>query len=89
MEQVGVRKLRDHLSRYLKKVQSGAELEVADRGQVIARMVPVYRQSASVDVVALVRKGVASWVGGKPQGAKMPVTLDGRSVAERVVAERR
>lgn len=32
MEQVGVRELRDHLSRYLKKVKAGEELAVADRG---------------------------------------------------------
>ncbi|MBX7159617.1 MAG: type II toxin-antitoxin system prevent-host-death family antitoxin [Acidimicrobiia bacterium] len=38
---VGVRELRDHLSRYLERVRAGDELVVTDRGRAIARMVPV------------------------------------------------
>ena len=39
--EVGVRELRDHLSRYLDRVRDGEELVVTDRGRVIARMLPV------------------------------------------------
>jgi prevent-host-death family protein len=39
--QAGIRDLRDHLSRYLERVRSGEELTVTDRGQPIARLVPV------------------------------------------------
>jgi prevent-host-death family protein len=37
----GIRDLRDHLSRYLERVRSGEEVTVTDRGQPIARLVPV------------------------------------------------
>lgn len=89
MEQVGVRKLRDHLSRYLQKVKDGAELEVADRGQVIARVVPVGAPAVPSGIAALVREGAATWSGGKPRGAKRPLVLPGRSVSDLVIADRR
>jgi prevent-host-death family protein len=39
--EVGVRELRNHLSRYLKRVRDGDEVVVTDRGHAIARVVPV------------------------------------------------
>jgi prevent-host-death family protein len=36
---VGVRMLRDHLSRYLELVSAGSEVVVTDRGRPIARLV--------------------------------------------------
>ncbi len=89
MEQIGVRELRDHLSRYLKKVKAGQELVVADRGRVIARVVPAESRRVPTGVDALVREGLATWKGGKPKGAKHPMVLPGRSVSDLVVAERR
>lgn len=41
MAETGMRDLRDHLSRYLERVQAGEELTVTDRGRPIARLVPV------------------------------------------------
>ena len=39
--EVGIRELRDHLSRYLDRVRDGDEVIVTDRGRAIARVVPV------------------------------------------------
>jgi prevent-host-death family protein len=39
--EVGVRELRDNLSRYLERVRGGEELVVTDRGRAIARVSPV------------------------------------------------
>ena len=41
MADTGIRDLRDHLSRYLERVQAGEELTVTDRGRPIARLIPV------------------------------------------------
>jgi prevent-host-death family protein len=38
---VGVRELRNNLSRYLDRVRDGEELVVTDRGRAIARLLPV------------------------------------------------
>lgn len=39
--EVGIRELRNHLSRYLNRVRDGDEVVVTDRGRAIARVVPV------------------------------------------------
>jgi prevent-host-death family protein len=39
--EVGVRELRDNLSRYLDRVRSGEEMVVTDRGRAIARVLPM------------------------------------------------
>lgn len=41
MAEVGIRDLRDHLSRLLARVRFGEELTATDRGPPIARLVPV------------------------------------------------
>lgn len=41
MPEVGVRQLRDNLSRYLKQVRNGAEVTVTDHGRAVARIVPL------------------------------------------------
>lgn len=37
---VGIRELRDGLSRYLAKVRDGVEITVTDHGKAVARIVP-------------------------------------------------
>lgn len=41
MSSVGVRELRDHLSKHLAQVQEGQTVTITDRGKPIARIVPV------------------------------------------------
>ena len=40
MERIGVRELRQQASRYLDRVKSGETVEVAERGQLVALLVP-------------------------------------------------
>ena len=42
MKRVGVAELKDQLSKYLRAVEAGAEVEVTDRERPIARIVPVH-----------------------------------------------
>jgi prevent-host-death family protein len=39
--EVGVRELRNNLSRYLERVREGEEIVVTDRGSPVARVLPV------------------------------------------------
>lgn len=39
---VGVRQLRDELSRHLARVRDGAEITVTDHGKPVARIVPAF-----------------------------------------------
>jgi prevent-host-death family protein len=54
MTEVGVRELRNNLSRYLDRIQKGEEVVVTDRGRAIARVLPV---SGERTIDRLIREG--------------------------------
>ncbi len=47
MDTVGIRELKAHLSRHLKRVRSATRLMVTERGRSIATISPVERQLTS------------------------------------------
>jgi len=89
METVGIRELKAHLSRYLKRVRSGVRLAVTERGRTIATITPV-ESPATVDWAhQLVAEGHAQWNGGKPTGAARPPKLSRKTAASVVLEDRR
>jgi prevent-host-death family protein len=51
-DEVGVRELRDHLSRYLERVKAGTEVVVTEHGVPIAYLVPRPRSSRLAEMIA-------------------------------------
>ena len=89
METVGIRELKAHLSRHLKRVRSGVRLAVTERGKTIATINPV-TQPANLDWAhAMVAEGRAHWNGGKPTGAANPAKLPGNTASSMVLEDRR
>jgi prevent-host-death family protein len=89
METVGIRDLKAHLSRHLKRVRSGVRLAVTERGRTIATINPV-EPPTNVDWAhRLVAEGHAHWNGGKPTGAERPPKLTRRTAASVVLEDRR
>ncbi len=90
MEEVGVGKIKDRLSRYLKRVKDGEMFTITVRGVPVARLVPINRQLPRV-AEDLLQSGEASWHSGKP-GLAPTVTLKretDKSLDEIVVGDRR
>ena len=89
METVGIRELKTHLSRHLKRVRSGVRLLVTERGRSIATINPV-ETAAEIDWAhRLVAEGHAHLNGGKPAGGKRPVNISGRTLSSIVLEDRR
>jgi len=89
METVGIRELKTHLSRHLKRVRSGVRLLVTERGRSIATISPV-ETSANVDWAhQLVAERSAHWGGGKPTGARRPAKVIGKTASSMVLEDRR
>ena len=89
MDTVGIRELKTHLSRHLRRVRSGTRLLVTERGRAIATIHPV-ETSAAIDWAhQLVADGHAQWNGGKPTGADRPVAVAGKRTAASIVLEDR
>lgn len=90
MQTVGVRELKSSLSRYLKRVRSGARVTVTERGRAIATIGPVDLPADVEWAHALVVSGRAQWSGGKPAGSRHPApTVTGRSLSAAVLEDRR
>jgi prevent-host-death family protein len=49
---VGIRELRDHLSRYLEQVKAGSTVTVTDHGRVIATIVPMRYSKHMLELAA-------------------------------------
>jgi prevent-host-death family protein len=52
MERIGVRELRQHASRWLRRVAAGEAFEVTDRGRPVALLAPLPRGSRLEALVA-------------------------------------
>ena len=86
---VGVRELRDNLSNYLRRVREGESLVITDRGQPIGELAPAAGGRSAERARALVRRGVASWSGGKPKGLVRAPRPTGGLVSDAVIQDRR
>ena len=89
METVGIRELKTHLSRHLKRVRTGTRLLVTEHGRSIATINPVDAPADIEWAHELVAEGHAHWNGGKPTGAKRPTTIVGRTASSIVIEDRR
>jgi prevent-host-death family protein len=89
MTRVSVKLLKHSLSEYLRRVREGQRIVVTNRGRAIALLVPVRERATSQGAWKLVEGGIASWSGGKPQGATHPPCLEGGRAAAIVLEDRR
>lgn len=49
MERVGIRALKNRLGHYIRRVRAGHPIEVIDRGEVVAELVPPSRSTTNTD----------------------------------------
>jgi len=88
--EVGVRELRQNLSRYLRRVASGERLEVTERGKAVAVLAPLSESSSAL------QRLVASGRARPPQGDLLdlaplrgPITTKGTDALRELREERR
>ena len=89
METIGIRELKAHLSRHLKRVRSGARIAVTERGKAIAIISPMERAAEADWAHQFVAEGHAEWRGGKPAGAANAPVVTGRTASSVVLEDRR
>jgi prevent-host-death family protein len=83
---VGVRELRQHLSVYLRRVQSGEEVEVTERGKPVARLVPLRDDSTALE--RLVRSGRARPAEGHLRELGLPAGPPSDALSRALAQER-
>lgn len=87
---IGVRDLKNNLSRELKRVQAGVRLTVTDRGQPVAVLGPLIPRPEDEWAYRMVAEGSAYWDGGKPKIPRRTIKLkgEGPSMADIVLENR-
>ncbi len=85
MIQVGVRELRNNLSRYLERVRGGEEVIVTDRGSAVARVLPVTTERV---LDRLIAEGVVTPAPQAKRRAGAPIKGTG-SVSDLIADQRR
>ncbi|MDP8927433.1 MAG: type II toxin-antitoxin system prevent-host-death family antitoxin [Actinomycetota bacterium] len=83
--EVGIRDLRNNLSRYLDRVRDGEEVVVTDRGRAIARLLPLGSERA---LDRLIAAGVVSPARQPKRRAGRPIEAKG-TVSDLVADQRR
>jgi prevent-host-death family protein len=82
---IGIRELRDGLSRHLAQVREGRTITVTDHGKSVARIVPVDRPTA---LERLVAEGKVRPASRRKRAAPKPVRAAG-TVSDLVAEQRR
>ncbi len=83
--EVGVRELRNNLSRYLDRVRDGEEVVVTDRGRAVARVLPV---SGERTIDRLIREGKVTPAKTRKRTRPRPVKTAG-TVSDLIAEQRR
>lgn len=86
-DEVGVRELRQNLSKYLKRVERGRTLRVLERGRPVAVLAPLPEESPSLE--RLIREGKARAASGDLAAVEpLPPLKNGKTLIE-VLEEQR
>ena len=83
--EVGVRELRNNLSRYLDRVREGEEVLVTDRGRAVARVLPV---SGERTIDRLIREGKVTPAKTRKRTRPRPAKTAG-TVSDLIAEQRR
>jgi prevent-host-death family protein len=81
---IGIRELRDGLSRHLAEVRSGRTITVTDHGRPIARIVPIDQPTA---LERLIAEGVVRPPLRRKRKAPVPAPADGPNAADGSISE--
>ncbi len=90
MSAVGVRELKDNLSRYLAIVRKGGEVVVTERGHPIARVIPIQGRTSQERLAELIANGDVTLAGRRVRSVPSPFGLPrGATVSDLVKKQRR
>lgn len=86
---VGVRDLKDNLSRYLAIVRKGGEVVVTEHGHPIARVVPINGKARQERLAELIAAGDVSRAQRRARSVPSPVKLPNGKIITDLVKEQR
>jgi len=93
MSTVGIRDLKNRLTRYLRQTKHGEEIVVTERGKPIALLMPISSAkrvtSLEARLAQLAAQGILTPPTRKPLRRLRPVKVSGRPLSRIVIEDRR
>ena len=93
MSTVGIRELKNRLTRYLRQTKNGEEIVVTERGKPIALLIPIKsaKRATSLEarLAALAAEGRVTLPTRKPLKRIRMVKIAGPTIAQTVIEDRR
>jgi prevent-host-death family protein len=88
MKTIGIRELKEQLSGHIKEVKNGATLVITERGEPVARLMPI-SEGPEDAFQQLVDSGMVEWSGEElaPEVPRVPVRGP-KTVAELLIEDR-
>lgn len=89
--EISVRELKNHLSKYLRRVAAGAEVIITSRNHPVARLVAVTGKERDLNSLSRRLRALPSvrWNGKKPRGGRLRPKITGKTAADMVLENRR
>jgi prevent-host-death family protein len=87
IKSVGVRDLKDNLSRYLETVRKGGEVVVTEHGHPIARVIPIHGTASHERLAALMAAGDVSRARRPSRTVPRPKRLPGGATISDLVRD--
>ena len=94
MHAIGVRELKDRLTRYLALIREGERVVVTDRGRPVAVLGPIEgrdgrKLSKAHRAAVLARRGLIALPHGAPDLRTRPVAIKGEPISRTLMRDRR
>lgn len=89
--EISVRELKNHLSKYLRRVIAGDEVVITSRNHPVARLVGVTGKPAELNGLTERLRALPGvrWNGKQPRGGRLRPRITGKTAAAIVLQERR
>ena len=89
MTEVPIETLKERLSDYLERARQGERILITEQGRSVALLTPIEENAITQRAWELVKAGVASWGGGKPEISRQKPRPRGKSASDIVLEDRR
>jgi prevent-host-death family protein len=91
MKKVGIRKLKNRLSKYLAQARKGTTIVVTDRGEPVAKIIPIENQAQPEDAIeARLRELAAAGslrLPTRPFRPVLPARVKGKPVSRTIIED--
>jgi prevent-host-death family protein len=88
MIEVPMETLRERLDEYLERARQGERIFITEGGRPVAQLIPGEESIVTQRAWELVKAGVASWSGGKPEISRQKPRPRGKSASDIILEDR-